>query len=414
MLDITFTATLETTTGFILNTSELNSGILGYLETVVDAPIRSASWQRGRDSMLSSFSAGSCQIVFDNRDRLLDPSNTASPLYGELYPGRKLSLFMQQGFVSVPVFAGYADSWVYDYTLEGDATVVVNVLDAFSYLANQNISSISAPEELSGARVARVLSYIGWPVSKQSVDTGYSTLVAETITGVTALDYLSQVAQSEFGMFFVDRQGIVKFRQRNRVNTFSDLRIQNLNDSNSYVENIELDYSFDRVFNTVTLSNAAVPASASATDSTSVSTYGARPETFDVLISSTTQMQSIANGLVTLYGYPDFVARSATFNLSSVALAITDEVQTNADQAVVVKQQTVDVGYLTSVYWEPIGSVGGADPIDIPALMITGVKYDATPGSIYATVQLDYAIGYDSFILDDEVKGILNTGKLGL
>jgi len=410
MLDITFSASLETTTGFTLNTDKLNTGVLGYLETPLNASIRSASWKRGRDSILDNFSAGSAQVVFDNRDRLFDPSNTSSTLYGELYPGRAFTLFMSQGALTVQVFSGYVDSWTYDYTLSGDATVTVNVLDAFSYLANQTIVSVTAPAETSGARMTRVLAAIGWPVSKQSIDTGYSTLAAETITDANALDYMASVAQSEFGMFFADRAGVLKFRQRNRVNTFSDLRVRNTNDVNSYIEDIQFDYSFDRVFNKVTLTNSAVPATATAQDSTSIGTYSARPASFDVLISSSTQMQSIANGLVSLYGYPEFIAKNVTINLDALELIVTGGVQTNA----MIDQSTIDVGYLTSVYWEPPGSVGGADPISLPALMITGVGYDCSPGSYRVTLQLDYAFGYDSLILDDGDLGRLNVGKLGV
>jgi hypothetical protein len=58
--------------------------------------------------------------------------------------------------------------------------------------------------------------------------------------------------------------------------------------------------------------------------------------------------------------------------------------------------------------------VGTTDPIDIPALLISGVKYDARPGLFTATIQLDYALGYDSFILDDAIQGKLDTGILGV
>lgn len=410
MLNVTFTTSLETTTGFTLGTSQLNTGVLGYLETPLNAPIRSASWKRGRDSILDSFSAGSASIVFDNRDRLLDPVNTSSPLYGELYPGRKMSLFMVQGSNSAQVFSGYVDSWEYDYSMGGDATVTVNLLDAFSYLANQTIGSISAPEELSGARVSRVLSSINWPVSKQLIDTGYSLLAAETITGGTVLEYLSKVAQSEFGMFFIDRQGTLVFRQRNRVAIPSDLVIQNTpNSESSYVEDIQFEYSFDRVFNEVTLTNDALPASATASDSVSSLKYGERVASYDVLISSSTQMTSVAQGLVGLYGEPQFLARNATVNLDNFNLF-----ESEISNKPLVRQRTIDIGYMTSVYWTPVGSVGGADPIDLPALIITGVSYACSPGSFIVSLQLDYAVGVDALMLDDPSNGRLDYGKLGV
>lgn len=415
MLEIDVTAALETTTGFTLGTDQLDTGVLGYLQTPIAAKVRSASWGRGRNSFFDNFSAGSATIVFDNRDRLLDPVNTSSPLYGELYPGRGFSLFLSQGSSTATVFSGFVDSWEYDYTLDGDATVTVRVIDAFSYLGNKIITSIIAPAELSGARVRRVLSSIGWPVSSQAVDNGYSTLAAETITNVSALEYLTKVAQSEFGQFYMDRLGTLTFESRNAVSVFSDIRVTNVvGDVNSTTSDVTFDYSFDRMFNTATLTNSAVPATATASNTSSVTKYGQRPTEYDVLISSSTQMQSVANGIVTLYGEPAFIPRQVTYNLENFDLFVPGDVGPLSKKKPTLNFRTVDIGYLTSAYWLPTGTVGTTDPISVPALLISGVRYDATPGLFTATIQLDYALGYNSFLLDDPVQGRLDTGILGV
>jgi hypothetical protein len=413
MLDLNVTAALETSSGFTLDTDQLDTGVLGYLFTSIDAKVRSASWGRGRNSFFDNFSAGSASVVFDNRERELDPLNTASPLYGELYPGRQFSIFVTQGVSTATVFSGYVDSWEYDYSLEGDATVTVRVIDAFSYLQNVIISSISAPEELSGARVRRVLANVGWPVSKQNVENGYSTLAAETISEVSVLEYLSKVAQSEFGQFYINRLGTLTFKARNPVSVFSDVRVTNvLGDVNSTSSDVMFDYSFDRMFNDVTLTNDAIPATATASDSASITKYGERTQAFNVLIASSTEMQSVARGIVTLFANPAFIPREVGFNLENFTLSIPNdfEIQTKPR----LKFETLDLGYLTSVYWLPPGTVGTTDPINIPALLISGVKFDLKPGSFTGTIHLDYALGYDSFILDDPVQGRLDTGILGV
>jgi hypothetical protein len=415
MLSLDVTASLETNDGFTLGTDQLDTVQLGYLFTSIGAKIRSASWSRGRNSFFDSFSAGSASIVFDNRDRLLDPVNTSSPLYGELYPGRQFSLFLTQSTSTATVFSGYVDSWEYDYTLDGDATVTVRVIDGFSYLSNVTISSISAPAELSGARIQRVLSNIGWPVSRRAIDSGYSTLAAETITNVTVLEYLTKVAQSEFGQLYIDRLGTLTFDSRNAISIFSDVRITNVaGDVNSTSSEVVFDYSFDRMFNTVTLNNDSIPATATASNSASVTKYGERVNTFDVLIASSAEMQSIADGIVTLYGEPSFIPRQATFNLENFDLFVPSDLILQDKTKPTLNFRTIDIGYLTSAYWLPPGTVGTTDPINVPALLISGVKYDARPGLFTATIQLDYALGYDSFILDDAVQGKLDTGILGV
>jgi hypothetical protein len=413
MLDLDVTASLETSIGFTLDTDQLDTGQLGYLFTPIDAKIRSASWGRGRNSFFDNFSAGSATVVFDNRNRELDPLNTSSPLYGELYPGRQFSLFVTQGLSTATVFSGYVDTWEYEYSLEGDATVTVRLIDAFSYLSNIVISSISAPAESSGARIRRVLANIGWPVSKQSVDNGYSTLAAETISNVSALEYLSKVAQSEFGQFYINRLGTLTFKSRNAVSVYSDVRITNVvGDVNSTSSEVVFDYSFDRMFNDVTLTNDAIPATATASNSASVTKYGERTNAFDVLIASETEMQSIARGIVTLYGEPALIPRQVSFNLENFTLSIPNdfEIQTKPR----LKFETLDLGYLTSVYWLPPGTVGTTDPISIPSLLISGVRFDLKPGSFTGEIQLDYALGYNSFILDDPIQGRLDTGILGV
>jgi hypothetical protein len=414
MLDLNVTANLETSSGFTLGTDQLDAVALGYLFTSITAPVRSASWGRGRNSFFDTFSAGSASVVFDNRDRLLDPVNTSSPLFGQLYPGRQFSLFLTQATSTATVFSGYVDSWEYDYTLDGDATVTVRVIDAFSYLQSVIISSISAPEELSGARVSRVLSNIGWPVSRQNIDNGYSTLAAETIENVSVLEYLTKVAQSEFGQLYIDRLGTLRFDSRNAVSFYSDVRVTNVvGDVNSVASEVMFDYSFDRMFNTVTLTNDTIPATATSSNPASVTKYGERPSSFDVLVASSAQMQSIADGIVTLYGEPAFIPRQATFNIENFDLFVPSDINIEREKPR-LNFRTIDIGYLTSAYWLPPGSVGTTDPINIPALLISGVQYDATPGLFTATIQLDYALGYGSFILDDPVQGRLDTGILGV
>jgi hypothetical protein len=174
------------------------------------------------------------------------------------------------------------------------------------------------------------------------------------------------------------------------------------------------DYSFDRMFNEVTLTNDAIPATVTAANTASVTKYGERPKSFDVLIASSTEMQSIARGIVTLYGEPAFIPRQVTVNVENFNLFVPNDSLILDRDKPILNFRTIDIGYLTSAYWLPPGTVGTTDPISIPALLISGVKYDATPGLFTATLQLDYALGYNSFILDDPIQGRLDTGILGV
>jgi hypothetical protein len=183
-------------------------------------------------------------------------------------------------------------------------------------------------------------------------------------------------------------------------------------DANSTTSDVVFDYSFDRMFNTVTLNNDVISQTATSSNSVSVAQYGERSNSFDVLVASSTEMQSIADGIVNLYGEPSFIPRQVTFNVENFDLFVQSDIQTKSKPR--LNFRTIDIGYLTAAYWLPPGTVGTTDPISVPALLISGVRYDATPGLFTATIQLDYAIGYGSFILDDPVQGRLDTGILGV
>lgn len=70
--------------------------------------------------------------------------------------------------------------------------------------------------ESSGARASRVLTWIGW-TGPAAIDTGMTASMgpATDLTGATALDALNNIALTENGNFFVDRNGTLTFKARN-------------------------------------------------------------------------------------------------------------------------------------------------------------------------------------------------------
>jgi hypothetical protein len=59
--------------------------------------VRSVSVSRGKEELLSGFSAGSASIELDNRDRRFDPLFTSSPYYGDIVPRREVRVFSNYG-----------------------------------------------------------------------------------------------------------------------------------------------------------------------------------------------------------------------------------------------------------------------------------------------------------------------------
>lgn len=59
----------------------------------VSSFVRSWMFSRGRDRFLSGFSAGSCEVTFDNRLRTFDPLNGSSPVQSAVVPRGQVRLF---------------------------------------------------------------------------------------------------------------------------------------------------------------------------------------------------------------------------------------------------------------------------------------------------------------------------------
>ena len=74
--------------------------------------------------------------------------------------------------------------------------------------------------ERSDERIARIASWVGLPTVRQILDTGQSTSIAHVDpTGKKPLDYMQQIADTEGGVLFADRQGRLVFYSRARAYT---------------------------------------------------------------------------------------------------------------------------------------------------------------------------------------------------
>ena len=58
-------------------TVPINGNLTDITWTDITEHVREVSTSRGRSNELDTYSAGSCQVLLDNRTRLFDPENTA-------------------------------------------------------------------------------------------------------------------------------------------------------------------------------------------------------------------------------------------------------------------------------------------------------------------------------------------------
>lgn len=116
-------------------TVPLGSTLSSITWTDVTEYVREVSTSRGRSSELDTYSAGSCQVLLDNRTRLFDPENSASTYYGKLTPLRPIRIRVTpNGGTIRSIFFGFIEQWPQAYSYPNDATVTVTASDAFKVL----------------------------------------------------------------------------------------------------------------------------------------------------------------------------------------------------------------------------------------------------------------------------------------
>ena len=190
----------------------------GGKDTYVDLTDRTISFtvRRGRSDYTQPYRAGTAVLVLRNLDGELDPDNTAGSYYGDILTGRRIKITSNKGnlLYEQSVYVGFIVDYQLNYDISGQATVTISCADGLAELAQRNIPSTSVSAELTGARVTTIL---GLPAVDYSyatdIDTGYSTCAAGTASG-NALSYLFQIATTEQGALFVDKQGTLQFVDR--------------------------------------------------------------------------------------------------------------------------------------------------------------------------------------------------------
>lgn len=107
--------------------------------------------------------------------------------------------------------AGPVDNWGGDID---DVAVYEGIaLTQADVTAHYQAGTAPWQDDLPGVRIGRILDIVGWPAALRQVDTGLTTLQSATLD-MAALEHLQKVAESEFGLLFITRDGNVRFVDR--------------------------------------------------------------------------------------------------------------------------------------------------------------------------------------------------------
>lgn len=97
-----------------------------------------------------------------------------------------------------------------------EVAVYLSAISAARITAHYEAGTHPWQDDLPGTRIGRILDLDDWPADLRELDPGLTTLQSATL-GTTALEHLQTVAETEFGLLFVNRAGDVRFVDRTAV-----------------------------------------------------------------------------------------------------------------------------------------------------------------------------------------------------
>lgn len=241
--------------------------------TDISTYVREVTTQRGRVNELGQFVAGTATVVLSNADNRFNPNNESSPYYDtansitKIQPYKVIRIQATYDSTTYPVWYGFLDTVPVAYPEQGsDSIVAFNCVDAFKLFNGQNISSTGFrlgrggfaelgqtttlayvdTQELSSARVTRLLNAIAFPTSLLNIGTGTLQVQQQAITS-NVLSALRECEVAENGQFFMAKDGKATFRSRNyRLSNTKAINIQaTFSNDGTNLPYVDVQTSFD-------------------------------------------------------------------------------------------------------------------------------------------------------------------------
>lgn len=355
------------------------------------------------------FESGTATIVLRNEDRRFDPTNLAGPYVDingtQVLPMRAVRIRALYNGTYYPIFRGTVDTWRVNYDGPNASYVTAVCSDAFKVFNSYDRAagvSTGAGED-TGTRIDRILDSINWPATDRAVDTGDSTLQATTLEG-NALTELLLAADSEFGQFYIDRDGHATFRHRlapledSRSNT-SQATFGDQTGELPYAD-VTMDYSDDALYNVIRVTCEG-GTEQTASDATSISRYLTRTYSKTGLLMETdADALQYANFALGMASAPEL--RFAEMHL------IPDNDPSNLFPQALNRL----IGDRITVKRRPPG--GGA--VISRDVFIAGIRHELAASGEQQIWQtyfvLQSASRWEFFVLDSATLGVLDTNRL--
>lgn len=374
--------------GILDNEEYILGGTIFYNLT---ARVRKISISRGRPRDFANYTAGAATVEFNNHDRAFDPLYVDSPYYGNIVPRREVIITAE----GVTQFRGWIEDWDLNYLPSGDSIATGKAVDALSTLASQTLPETITVQELSGARITKILDTptVNWPMDDRNIAPGQELVGNYTIDANTnSLNYMQAISDAEVGDLYMARDGILTYKDRYKTPAGVD-PVRFGNDGLPF-SNLAVVFGAELLYNNVNISRKN-GARVTITDLESQQLYGTRDLNIDnLLVASDDQLSSIGFVYATQYSQPEYRFESLDVTVSKLS---------ETDQN---KLLSLDLSSVVEISFTPNG-IG--DPI-VRFVEVIRIDHFITPNNHVMTLGFA-ATTNNYFRLSDAAFGRLSAGN---
>lgn len=360
--------------------------------------VKDISINRGKNRDIDSYTSGESVVTMNNYNRYFDPTYQASPFYGNIIPRREVRISSN----GIQQYFGTIDDWNLAYTIQGESTVSFATSDGFYKFNNQALNAGTATVQTSGERISAILDdpNVNWPSAFRNIDTGVVTVGADVIAeGTNVLSYLKLVEKTEFGAFFIAKDGKATFKDRTVVQPTGDLVI--LSDDNTGIgySDIRITYGSEQLANEIVVTSAITTSTVTAIDLASQGVYGVLNLTLsDLLMNTDAQVEELAVYLANKYSQPEYRFEAVEIILDDLSLEDQNKVlNLELNDVVKVKFTPNGIGPAIEQYAEIININHRAD-LQIHRVTLGLARLDflyfILNDPTFGTLDTDNALGY--------------------
>lgn len=176
--------------------------------------ILSIEWEREAEPPTSAFTLATASIIMDNHDDLFTPSNSSSPLYGNLLPKRPIRINAGFGGETIPQFIGLTDNK--PEINEKNKTAKFTAMDFLKFMMEQPLDEeLMYVDMRTDEIIQELLEGGGMTTAQMDLDTGSVFIpFAYFKKGSKRGEALAEIAEAELGNISMSEAGRATFQNR--------------------------------------------------------------------------------------------------------------------------------------------------------------------------------------------------------